>query len=368
MIVTDERANDHTLNDETLNGGPTGDGAVDNGTAADVTQEHGTADEVAAIAAGTTAGERPQYGVGPFSVREVALVGVWLIAFIISFFSVASEQAMAQLLFGGSVWTNGLDWILTIGLPSVAVFLIVLRRFSPDGIRRVGSLGIDQFASVAFSVSAVVWLTLLWRNVVVAAETGVWIYGWVVWVEFFLMLAGVVLTVFAPLIPTLREDFAGRREVIAHRNARPIRPVSARPPRPARPVEDTQPNHDAAGFAATEHAQTGQHDTYPVAAYAGGAYGEAATTEQNAWAPAQTRDTFEPVDAEPQVQPQSAHQAFWALSPEERDVVDERGVPIFRVGPTAWALVLEDRGEVFVVRHEDGRVGYLHDVSGVTRG
>ena len=38
------------------------------------------------------------------------------------------------------------------------------------------------------------------------------------------------------------------------------------------------------------------------------------------------------------------------------------------IGPTAWALVLEDRGEVFVVRHEDGRVGYLHDVSGVTRG
>ena len=368
MIVTDERANDHTLNNDTLNDGAVGNGTVENGTADHVTQDHGTADDVTAIGARTAAGERPQYGVGPFSVREVALVGVWLIAFIISFFSVASEQAMAQLLFGGSVWTNGLDWILTIGLPSVAVFLIVLRRFSPDGIRRVGSLAIDQFASVAFSVSAVVWLTLLWRNVVVAAETGVWIYGWVVWVEFFLMLAGVVLTVFAPLIPALREDFAGRREVVAHRNARPIRPVSARPPRPARPVEDTQPNHDAAGFAGAEHTQTDQHDTYPVAAYAGGAYGQAATTEQNAWAPAQTRDTFEPVDAEPQVQPQSGHQAFWALAPEERDVVDDRGVPIFRVGPTAWALVLEDRGEVFVVRHEDGRVGYLHDVSGVTRG
>ena len=120
----------------------------------------------------STPEERPQYGVGPFSVREVVLAGVWLVAFIVSFFSVASEQAMAQLLFGGSVWTNGLDWILTIGVPTVAVFLIVLRRFSPDGIRRVGSLGIDQFASVAFSVSAVVWLTLLWRNVAVSIETG----------------------------------------------------------------------------------------------------------------------------------------------------------------------------------------------------
>jgi hypothetical protein len=52
----------------------------------------------------------------------------------------------------------------------------------------------------------------------------------------------------------------------------------------------------------------------------------------------------------------------------ERDVVDEYGAPLFRIGPTAWALVIEDRGEVFVVRHDDGRIGYLHDVSGVTRG
>ena len=61
-------------------------------------------------------------------------------------------------------------------------------------------------------------------------------------------------------------------------------------------------------------------------------------------------------------------QAFWALAPEQRDVVDEEGRPIFTVGPDAWALVIEDRGELFVVRHEDGRVGYLHDVGDVTRG
>ncbi len=54
--------------------------------------------------------------------------------------------------------------------------------------------------------------------------------------------------------------------------------------------------------------------------------------------------------------------------PVERDVLDEYGTPIFRVGPTAWALVIEDRGTVYVVRHEDGRVGYLHDVTGVVRG
>lgn len=308
----------------------------------------------------TSTEERPQYGVGPFSVREVALVGVWLIAFIVSFFSIASEQAMAQLLFGGSVWTNGLDWILTIGLPTVAVFLIVLRRFSPDGIRRVGSLGIDQFASVAFSVSAAVWLGLMWRNIAVAIDTGVWVYGWVAWVEFFLMLAGVVLTVIAPFIPPFAEDFAGRREIPAHRNARPIRPVSPRPPRPAAPAPE-QSDADAALYGSG-----GDTAVFATGASAQPGYGEPANAEQNAWSPAQTRDTFEPVDSEPE--PQPAAQAFWALAPEERHVVDESGLPLFVIGPSAWALVLEDRGEVFVIRHEDGRVGYLHDVSDVTRG
>jgi hypothetical protein len=310
----------------------------------------------------TASEDRQQYGVGPFSVREVALVGVWLVAFVVSFFSVATQPALGQLLLSGSVWTNGLDWILTIGVPTLAVFLIVLRRFSPDGIRRVGSLGIDQFASVAFSVSAVIWLTMLWRNVAVAIENGIWIYSWVTWLEFFLMLAGVVLTVAAPFIPPFSEDFADRREIVAHRNARPIRPVSPRPARPKRPVEDDS-HADTAALGTGAFAQS---------VYAEPTYGEPAEpapayADQDSWTPTQARDTFEPVEtAEAETRP--AQQPFWALTPEDRDVVDDRGVPIFRVGPTAWALVLEDRGEVFVVRHEDGRVGYLHDVSDVTRG
>ncbi len=318
--------------------------------------------EIDEAVAEATAQDRPQYGVGPFSVREVVLVGVWLVAFVVSFFSVATRPAEGALLLTGSVWTNGLDWILTIGVPTVAVFLVVLRRFSPDGIRRVGSLGIDQFASVAFSVSAVIWLTMLWRNVAVAIQNGVWVYSWVTWLEFFLMLAGVVLTVAAPFIPPFAEDFAGRREIVAHRNARPIRAVSPRPPRPE-PEKADESDADTAASATGAYAQS---------VYAEPDYGEPDTAEraypdQNAWAPAQTRDTFEPVDAS-DPEPQAAQQAFWALTPEERDVVDDRGVPLFRVGPTAWALVIEDRGEVYVVRHEDGRVGYLHDVSDVTRG
>lgn len=276
----------------------------------------------------------PQYGVGPFSLREVVLAGVWLVAFVVSFFPLATLRVDGPvvLLFGiGAVWASGLAWILTIGLPTVALFLIVLRRLSPDGIRRVGSLGVDQFASVAFSVSALVWLQVVWETVAVAIAGGPWVRSWVIWVEVVLMLAGVVLTVFAPFIPPFSKDFEGRREVPAHRSARPVNAVV---PRPARIVPE------------------------PVAAP------EDDTRVSETW---NTTDAYTPLVEEPVTEPVK-HQAFWALAPEERDVVDENGESLFRIGPTAWALVIEDHGDRFVVRHEDGRVGHLHDVSGVTRG
>ena len=90
----------------------------------------------------------PEYGILGFTLRELLIVGFWLVSFLVSFFPLSG---------GISLWGIGIQWILPIGVPTVAVFLLVLRRFSPDGIRRVGSLGIDQFASVAFSVSACVW-------------------------------------------------------------------------------------------------------------------------------------------------------------------------------------------------------------------
>jgi hypothetical protein len=310
--VTDEQLNSP---DET---GP----AAEAWTPAETTPDEPTAD---ALATGAPA-ESVQYGVGPFSLREVVLAGVWLVAFIVSFFS-TSDYVFS------SVWTRGIDWILTIGVPTVAVFLLILRRLSPSGIRRVGSLGIDQFASVAFSVAAVIWLGQLWSQIAVAIAGGPWVVTWVVWVEFILMLAGVVLTVFAALIPGAAEDFRGREETVAHRVARGARPVTTRP-RPVRPaVAQTTPSDDAAPTPAEPTAAEPATEIFTTTA---------------ASAPAQ--------------------QAFWALVPEERDVVDEAGTPLFRIGPTAWALVIEDRGASFVVRHEDGRIGYLHDVSGVTRG
>jgi hypothetical protein len=366
--------------------------------------------------------EAPQYGVGPFSIREVALVGTWVIAFVVSFFPIYGPFDGAP-----SVWTNGIDWVLTIGLPTIAVFLIVLRRLSPQGIRRVGSLGIDQFASVAFSVATVLWLGILWQSFVNLADGREFFASWVVWVEFFLMLAGVVLTVFAPLIAPFAQDFRGRPEVPAHRNARPVRPVEPRPaPVRAEPAAEAEaaPYADDAAFGAPE-APTAPYaaadgDTDVIAGRRGSAAratdargnDQLTTTvipvdqrddaiaavpadefvpveerdldavaadeilppeEVDVTEPARARESFEPVEnpsstVEPAAASAPQHQAFWALVPEERDIVDEIGIPVFRIGPTAWALVIEDRGDAFVVRHEDGRIGYLHDISGVTRG
>ncbi|WP_422880389.1 hypothetical protein [Microbacterium albipurpureum] len=357
-----------------------------------------------------------QYGVGPFSLREVILGGVWLVAFVVSFFSFSTVQF-------SSVWTTGLWWILTIGVPTVAVFLLALRRLSPEGIRRVGSLGIDQFASVAFTVSAVIWLHLIWETVAIVVAGGPWLRGWVIWVEFVLMLAGVVLTVFAPLIPALAEDFRDRREVVAHRFARPARPVTPRPrtpraPKPA-PAPTAAPVRDSAssvtGADDTGSYDTGAHGVNPYAPASAGAHASAGVPvgpeamgrpdvdADGANQPSELEEMFGPSrterldadDAQPRtavadtsasddahaddtrdadqtattvIEPETRYQAFWALVPEERDIVDENGVALFRIGPTAWALVIEDRQTHFVVRHEDGRTGYLHDVSGVTRG
>lgn len=328
---------------------------VDDGMTADVDgpAQVGPPDQAAAErsdifvpveAAASTGDVPPQYGVGPFSIREVSLAGVWLVAFVVSFFPIYGTVGV-----GPTVWDNGIDWVLTIGAPTIAVFLLVLRRLSPQGIRRVGSLGLDQFASVVFSVSSIVWLGILWGAFVSLARSGVFIATWIVWVELILMLAGVVLTVIAPVLPVFGEDFRYRSESVAHRNARMIRPVARRSvsvrPRAA----------DAAPIAQQPRSTAPSANAAPSDATAPF---DATTTNGDVVSADTASDGNRPTPS----------QAFWALVPVERDIVDADGAPVFRIGPTAWALVIEDRGTSFVVRHDDGRVGYLHDVSGVTRG
>lgn len=364
----------------------------------------------------------PEFGILGFTLRELLIVGIWLLSFIFSFFPLSGSLAL---------WRIGIEWILPVALPAVAVFLLVLRRFSPDGIRRVGSLGIDQFASVAFSVSATVWVGSLWLAVSALISTGHWGLPWNGVAMVITSLALVVLTVFAPIIPGLKEDFQGRLVTLAHRNANPVRPVIARPRPEPEPAAETQVpaegettsvivesvslppviDADAPERQATDEiARLDLAEQVPLTAHAsGGGIGTEPESADEDYVPAYSRrsrgqepeivsdtgsieslletaatyetdvvDDSEPpivedvvdadLDATNPREAAPAAQPFWILAPSERDVHDERGEPLFRIGPTAWALVIEDRGGAFVVRHDDGRIGYLHDISDITKG
>lgn len=381
----------------------------------------------------------PEFGILGFTLRELLIVGVWLLSFVFSFFPLIGEL---------SLWGVGIQWVLPIALPTVAVFLLVLRRFSPDGIRRVGSLGIDQFASVAFSVSAVVWIGSLWLAISALVSGGVWTLPWNGVALAITSVALVVLTVFAPIIPGLKEDFHGRLVTLAHRNANPVRPVIARP-RPEPAITDTveEPSRvtassdeldvseepetqtdvivdssalplvidrdvELSGHQATDEiARFDLAEQVPLTAHAsGGGIGTTPEESDEDYVPSysrrsrnqepeivsdtgsiesllETAATYETSTAEEEPEPlilegvtdadleatnpratAPAAQPFWILAPSERDVHDERGEPLFRIGPSAWALVIEDRGGAFVVRHDDGRIGYLHDISDITKG
>ena len=373
----------------------------------------------------------PEFGILGFTLRELLIVGVWLLSFVFSFFPLSG---------GVSLWGIGIQWILPVAVPTIAVFLLVLRRFSPDGIRRVGSLGIDQFASVAFSVSATVWAGTLWLAISSATATGYWGLPWNGIAMAVASAALVALTVFAPIIPGLKEDFHGRLVTLAHRNANPVRPVIARP-RPERAseaeseavvetaaeIDDTTAvvaagselplvvdlDVETSGRQATDEiARLDLAEQVPLTAHAsGGGIGTQQETSDEPYVPAYSRrsrgqepeivsdtgsieslletaatyetdvvaDEAEPVVLErssdvPDVEATNpreavaAAQPFWILAPSERDVHDERGEPLFRIGPSAWALVIEDRGGAYVVRHDDGRIGYLHDITDITKG
>lgn len=384
----------------------------------------------------------PEYGILGFTLRELLIVGVWLLHFVFSFF---------PLVASSSLWSTGIEWVLPVGLPTVAVFLLVLRRFSPDGIRRVGSLGIDQFASVSFAVAATVLVGKLWLAIAGVIGSGFWVLNWSGVVLVVTSLALVALTVFAPIIPGLKEDFQGRLVTLAHRAANPVRPVIARPrpERPEHPVDAPAPA-SAPASAPLDAELSGVHATdeiarddlaaqVPLSAHASGgdvgteqvvsdedyrpAYSRRSSSEEIAYDTASIvelvtpqTDAIEPITglasaesvavepasadsevseqttvhqivepasessgAEPavaEVDVEATHpraavaepQPFWILAPTEREVHDERGDVIFQIGPTAWALVIEDRGGAFVVRHDDGRIGYLHDISDITKG
>lgn len=352
----------------------------------------------------------------PLTIRESALGGLAVLLLIFSFFSLASGFGAPYL----PMWGVLVLWVFPVALPVIASALIVIRAFTPK-VNRVGSLSVDQFASVVYSFAfAVLIVLLLTLAQLVAAMAGAFGVGgmgggvdlpWVLWIYIILLLAGLVLTVGAPHIPGLREDFQGRAEEPAHRVARKTRYAAPRAPRAPRAPQNPYGAHQTGGYPAGGFGQpqhTGGYDPQshaPQQPQHTGGYDPQFFAQQPQGAPEQgpgaseqrsssssgdapafefaSEESIEVVDtpageiveedvAAVEVEQPAATpvpQPFWALAPVERDVFEEQsGEVLFRIGPSAWALVVEDRGTSYLVRHDDGRVGVLYDVTGITRG
>jgi hypothetical protein len=346
---------------------------------------------VAQASAESTSKVAPQDGIGPYTLREWIVIGAAALLLILSFFS----RAQGSTFIGyAPVWTLGIAWVPAVVVPLLAASLIALRRV--NNVTNFGSLSVDQLASVSFVGAAITWLH-------VAVTLGS-LASWVTWVALIISLAGVFFTVFARFVAPFSDDFVGREETVAHVAARPVAPAAApyAAPQPnpfaAPAAQQTDPFQASAGsdpfrssagassdvdrFAPPAPSQEQEQEQEQPAATADASADEVEAhpaTEVVSTVDAESLDddralTVEesPSVAQPETDvratPAAGQQPFWALVPEERDVHDFEGHAIYKIGPTAWALVLEDRGTYFVMRHDDGRVGYLHNVAGVTRG
>ncbi|BCW85507.1 hypothetical protein NicSoilE8_31800 [Arthrobacter sp. NicSoilE8] len=151
---------------------------------------------------------------GPFTVRDLTVFGSVLLMFIASLLP----------MFGGryNLWNLGNLFFLLLGviLPLVVAALFVARRLQPGTNIRIGSLSIDQFASVTAAFA----LPLFFLTIADSFNGSV-----------LLGLVGSVgllaATVLGPHLPFLSVDFKGRAETPAHVVARqaavPIRKPAA---------------------------------------------------------------------------------------------------------------------------------------------
>ncbi|MEA5453805.1 hypothetical protein SPF06_03630 [Sinomonas sp. JGH33] len=181
---------------------------------------------------------------GPFTVRDLAVFAGVLVTFIGSLL----PMMILNTPYGyPNLWNAAGLYYLGIGVlvPLALAGLFVWRRLAPAASIRIGSLSLDQFASVVAVLSA----TFFFLLAVTTASLG-GIIGF---------LGGAILvaaTVFARFIPALAGDFEGRAEVPAHVVARDaVAPVPKPKPQPAA-ASQAQPGHPQPSAAQPVSPQT----------------------------------------------------------------------------------------------------------------
>ncbi|WP_104086283.1 hypothetical protein [Arthrobacter sp. GMC3] len=197
---------------------------------------------------------------GPLTARDLTVLGAVLVIFVASVLPIT-------LVFGlqGNLWSVSGMYFIGIGviLPLLVGALFTIRRLSPDVKLRVGSLSVDQFASVVagfatayFFLSTVIIFDIAYLVGLIGA------------------LVLLAATVLAPWIPAFAADFAGRTEVPAHPAARDAVPAVARPAAPKPPL--------AIG-AGNQSAPVAAGNPYAMPATAGQGQGADASAPTSPW-------------------------------------------------------------------------------------
>ena len=346
---------------------------------------------------------------GPFSLRDTVVGGsvlVMLVGSILPFFTVSALGFDDDF----NLWNGFSLFFLGIGilLPLIVAGLFAGRRLAPGMKPRVGSLSLDQFASVVAVLAVVFFFIQTVTDFAVGPLVA--LIG---------ALGLAASTTLAPHLPFFAREFAGRPETPAAPAARDALPLRARPasPKPeasgakrfTNPVRrnDSErapvaPQHGAeaavapaspaadaaaaagtavvAGSASPATSGTGtRHEDAVQAAHpsasaaAPGAEPLAATTVKPVVRGDEVSAAAEPEDAEPitatRDESESVVEAFWFAVGTPRQIVDERtGLPLFMFHPGDWELGLEDRGDEFLVQDKrTGRIGVLRDLSNIER-
>ena len=168
---------------------------------------------------------------GPFTVRDLAVFAGTLILFVASLLP----------LFGTryNLWNLNNLFFLGLGiiLPLIASALFAARRLAPATKIRVGSLSIDQFASVVASFAVAFFFLSVAGGYVTSLLVG--LIG---------SLVLFVATVLGRFVPYLSGDFKDRPEMPAHVVAREAAVPARKPQAPKAPKPETGANQSKAGF------------------------------------------------------------------------------------------------------------------------
>ncbi len=180
-----------------------------------------------------TAGKAPAAGkaananeavLGPFTIRDLTVFGGTLILFVASLLPIFGARY--------NLWNlNNLFFLgLGIVLPLIVSALFAARRLSPATKIRIGSLSIDQFASVVASFAVAFFFVSVAGAYVPSLLVG--------------LIGSLVLfaaTVLGRFLPYLSSDFQDRAEVPAHVVAREAAVPIQKPRAPKKPKAETAP-------------------------------------------------------------------------------------------------------------------------------